>query len=386
MYFLRCKKRKKSGWQSVHTAFWLAFLLCVGTLWPGAFAEAASDVQETTWQEEAAQGVEKDSCLKMHILDVGQGLSLLFESDGRYLLYDGGDRDYSSKVVSYLKEQGVRTLDMVVASHYDADHLNGVVGALNVFAVQQVMAPDYETDTRVYQSFVNILQEKEIPVTRPTVGETYALGSAAVTVLSPAGGDYADVNDYSVSLRITYGDISILVTGDATTLAEEEMISSGENLDSDILVAGHHGSESSSSEAFLQSVSPCVAVISCAANSRYHHPSRAVMERLKEAGIPVLRTDRQGDMVVSTDGAQIFYSTDPCTDYSDGESGAQQGEAAAEGGGEKRTYVLNLNSEKFHDPSCSSAAKIAEHNYEEIYESREALIAMGYSPCGNCRP
>ncbi len=69
---MRCKKRKKSGWQSVHTAFWLAFLLCVGTLWPGAFAEAASDVQETTWQEEAAQGVEKDSCLKMHILDVGQ--------------------------------------------------------------------------------------------------------------------------------------------------------------------------------------------------------------------------------------------------------------------------------------------------------------------------
>lgn len=276
----------------------------------------SSQVASRAAEEPDANGVQD---LSMHVIDVGQGLSLLFESDGHYLLYDGGDSDYSSKVVSYLQEQGVQTLDYVVASHYDADHLNGVVGALHAFEVDTVLAPDYETDTKIYQSFINTVVEKELDVIHPYAGVKYALGNSSFTVLAPEEEEYSDDNDYSIVLRFVCGKTSYLVSGDATTLSEEEMLAGGLELDSDIYVAGHHGSASSSSQEFLDAVSPDIAVISCKENNQYQHPSQEVMERLQAAAVQVYRTDKQGDFEISSDGAALTASTIPCNDYSCGE-------------------------------------------------------------------
>ncbi len=107
------------------------------------------------------------------------------EQGGAYMLIDGGNRDYSSFVVSYLKEQGVEELAYVIASHYDADHLNGVVGALHAFSCGQVLAPDYVTDTRVYESFERVIKEQDIALAYPAVGDTYTLGDASFTVVCP---------------------------------------------------------------------------------------------------------------------------------------------------------------------------------------------------------
>ena len=115
----------------------------------------------------------------VHVLDVGQGLSVLIESDGHYMLYDGGDSHKSSYVVSYLQNEQVSSLDYMVASHYDSDHLNGVVGALNAFPVKQVWGPSYETDTKVYQSFCSAAEEKGLSVVQPSVGSKYSLGASA---------------------------------------------------------------------------------------------------------------------------------------------------------------------------------------------------------------
>lgn len=321
--------------------------------------------------------------LTMDVLDVGQGLSLLFESDGRYLLYDGGDREYSSKVISYLKKKDIETLDYIIASHYDSDHLNGIVGALNVFQVENVIAPDYTTDTRVYESFAELVPEP----TYPEVGMQFELGDAMVTIVSPNGTDYADVNDYSISIRLQCGENSILVTGDATEVSEMEMVENEQTLDSDLLIIGHHGSDTSTNAEFFAEVSPEFAVISCGEDNEYLHPTERVMNLLQENNVAVFRTDKQGDMVISTDGIDFTYSVDPCNDYSFGMEVAVSLQVGTEEQSvQEITYVLNNNSKKFHYLSCYSVEKIAEKNYGEATENRDELISMGYSPCGNCKP
>lgn len=261
---------------------------------------------------------ESQNNLAMHVIDVGEGLSLLFESNSHYMLYDGGDREYSSKVVAYLKQQNVEKLDYVVVSHYDADHLNGIVGALNVFEVSNVIAPDYTTDTRVFESFQEIASEKGLDIILPVVGNQVSFGSTHATILAPSGSAYSEVNDYSIALRLQCNENSIVVTGDATSLSESEMLISGQNLDADILVVGHHGSDSSSSEGFIASVSPDIAVISCGLDNQYLHPTQIVMERLQNTGCEIFRTDKQDDFILSSDGVNWSYSEEPVNDYSYG--------------------------------------------------------------------
>ena len=217
-------------------------------------------------------------------MDVGQGNAVLVEQSGAYMLIDGGNRDYSSFVVSYLKEQGVEELAYVIASHYDADHLNGVVGALHAFSCGQVLAPDYVTDTRVYESFERVIKEQDIALAYPAVGDTYTLGDASFTVVCPEVYDPKEDNDNSVGIRLVYGNTSFLICGDAGKAEEQAMLDSGVTLDSDVYLASHHGSEGSSSEAFMRAVSPTAVVVSAGAGNSYYHPTRTVLDRVKACG------------------------------------------------------------------------------------------------------
>lgn len=190
---------------------------------------------------EPGEGQTPDGTLSVTFLDVGQGNAVLVEQSGAYMLIDGGNRDYSSFVVSYLKEQGVEELAYVIASHYDADHLNGVVGALHAFSCGQVLAPDYVTDTRVYESFERVIKEQDIALAYPAVGDTYTLGDASFTVVCPEVYDPKEDNDNSVGIRLVYGNTSFLICGDAGKAEEQAMLDSGVTLDSDVYLASHHG-------------------------------------------------------------------------------------------------------------------------------------------------
>lgn len=254
----------------------------------------------------------------IHVLDVGQGLSVLVESQGEYMLYDGGDSNKSSYVVSYLQQQGVSDLDYVIASHYDSDHLNGVVGALNVFSTSQVYSPDYTASTKVFQSFETVIANKGIPKSQPAVGMTFSLGDATIQVLSPSSSGYNDVNDYSIAIRIQDGNKSFLITGDAEAQSESEMVKTGLVLDSDVYVVGHHGSGTSTSWDLLQQSTPEYAIISCGAGNSYGHPHIETMEKLQAMEIEVYRTDKQGTIIASTDGNSLSWNTSPCNDYSPG--------------------------------------------------------------------
>ena len=371
---------------------------------------------------EPGEGQTPDGTLSVTFLDVGQGNAVLVEQGGAYMLIDGGNRDYSSFVVSYLKEQGVEELAYVIASHYDADHLNGVVGALHAFSCGQVLAPDYVTDTRVYESFERVIKEQDIALAYPAVGDTYTLGDASFTVVCPKAYDPKEDNDNSVGIRLVYGDTSFLICGDAGKAEEQAMLDSGVTLESDVYLASHHGSEGSSSEAFMRAVSPTAVVISAGAGNSYGHPTRTVLDRVKACGAALYRTDLQGTITVTSDGNSLSWSVDATQDYRDGDevaagaadttgtSGtadtadsaaqasvaadtagsaaqASEGETAAGGTADVTgAYVLNTNTKKFHRPSCSSVAQMSPENKAAFSGSREELIAAGYDPCKRCNP
>lgn len=257
--------------------------------------------------------------MAVHFLDVGQGLSIFVQSGGQNLIYDGGDRDTSRFVVSYLQQQNVKTIDYLISSHYDADHLNGLIGCLNAFDVENVICADYVHDSQTYQSFINTVNQKGLTPQHPAVGTEFAFGTGKFTILAPSSIDSGDSNNNSVAIKLENGQNSFIFTGDAESSSESAMCLSGINLDCDVLSLGHHGSASSTSWEFLQNTVPEFAVISCGSGNQYGHPHAETMEKLQDMGILVFRSDKQGTVIALSDGENISWNQAPCNDYTPGE-------------------------------------------------------------------
>ena len=246
---------------------------------------------------------------KLHVwfLDVGQGDAILIRApDGRQILVDGGPSpsallDELGEVLPFWD----RSLDLVVLTHGDADHVSGLVSALERYKVTTVLdgAPSGDRESAVWLTAV---QEAGIPRVTATRGTRLAAGAMVLTVLNPgaeASRNYGSSNDASVVLRVDYGETSMLLTGDAEEAAEQAMMEAGLPLAADVLKVGHHGSAASTSPAFLAQVAPQVAVISAGAENRFGHPSPEVLARL--AGVQVLRTDQRGRVEVISDGQKL---------------------------------------------------------------------------------
>lgn len=257
--------------------------------------------------------------MKVHFLDVGQGLSILVQSDGQTMIYDGGDKSTSSFVVSYLQKQNVTTIDYLISSHYDSDHMAGLIGCLNAFDVKNVISSDYEHDSKLYQSFIQTVADKGLTMQHPAVGTEFSFGSGSFQILAPATIDPNDSNKNSVAIKLTNGDNSFIFTGDAESTSEKAMCESGIDLSCDVLVPGHHGSATATSWDFLQATVPEYAVISCGKDNQYGHPDKDVMDKLESMDIQVYRTDKQGMIVAVSDGTTITWDQEPCNDYSPGD-------------------------------------------------------------------
>ena len=257
--------------------------------------------------------------MKVHFLDVGQGLSILVQSDGQTMIYDGGDKSTSSFVVSYLQKQNVTTIDYLISSHYDSDHMAGLIGCLNAFDVKNVISSDYEHDSKLYQSFIQTVADKGLTMQHPAVGTEFSFGSGSFQILAPATIDPNDSNKNSVAIKLTNGDNSFIFTGDAESTSEKAMCESGIDLSCDVLVPGHHGSATATSWNFLQATVPEYAVISCGKDNQYGHPDKDVMDKLESMDIQVYRTDKQGTIVAVSDGTTITWDQEPCNDYSPGD-------------------------------------------------------------------
>lgn len=252
--------------------------------------------------------------LSVHFIDVGQGDSTLIISGDRTVLIDAGDSEGGQAVRSYLVSQKVDHLDYIIATHPHSDHTGGIETVLESFETGTLLIPVFsengksEDDLYVWHELNRTAEAAGIAMTEAVPGMTLDLGISSLSVLAPSG-DYDEINNYSVVTELVHGDNSFLITGDAETESEADMLKSGVLEDIDVLKAGHHGSSTSTGSEFLEIVKPEYAVISCGAGNSYNHPSASVMKRLGEYGVRVFRTDLQGSIIAESDGKTICFLT-----------------------------------------------------------------------------
>jgi competence protein ComEC len=252
--------------------------------------------------------------LTMSVIGVGQGDAILLTfPHNESLLIDGGKESEGPTVVAYLRSVHITHLDGVVATHPDADHIGGLMSVLNSVPVSHVYDVGLSKSSATYATFLQLIAQKNLTYTKSRAGDTIPIDSAtAVFVVNPPqsiSATQAPNNDDSIVIKVTYQRVSYLLTGDAESPAEAQMVSAY-NCSAYVLKVAHHGSNSASSTSFLRAVTPHIAVISVGANNTYGHPAPQVLARLAAVNAAVYRTDTQGTIVVTTNGQTVDVRTE----------------------------------------------------------------------------
>lgn len=270
--------------------------------------EAGTDVSEEP--SDAA------SYMEVHFIDVGQGDATLIICDGHAMLIDGGDNSRGTAVQLYLQSQNITALDYVVATHPDEDHIGGLDVVITKFDCGVILMTDYEKDTATYRDVVDAMAYRGYKKTTPVIGDTYTLGGASFTIVGPTD-ITGSANDSSVALILQHGENRFYFEGDAEE-EEQDIRNTGISLKADVFKLGHHGSRTSNSEEMVEAVDAAYAVLSVGSNS-YGHPHAEVLNRLRERGMSVFRTDEQGSIVAGSDGRNITWNCSPTDSWAAGE-------------------------------------------------------------------
>lgn len=247
--------------------------------------------------------------LSVHFIDVGQGDSAFIWCGGETMMIDGGPNDSGGKAEQYVAAYGIKTLKYIVPTHPDEDHVGGLTDVVQKLTVQNAIMTDATANTHTFEKLLTTIRNRHVKVLRAKVGDRYTLGGASFVIKGPVK-EYSDTNDMSIVLKLQYGNRSFLFTGDAPTTAEADMLATGEDLSADVLKVGHHGSKTATSPAFLKAVSPRYGIISVGKDNTYGLPNQAVLNRLQAAGVQLLRTDKQGTIVIQTDGSSLTVKTE----------------------------------------------------------------------------
>jgi competence protein ComEC len=252
-----------------------------------------------------------DGRMEVYFLDVGQGDSELIRYNGTTVLIDAGEAEEGPGIVTYLKHLGISDIDLLIATHPHSDHIGGMQDILKNFNVRNVIDSGMPHTSPTYQKFLETIDRKNIPYKTVKRGDSFspAPGLTMLVLSAPDGNKDQDLNDGSIVLRASYGQINILFEADAGTATEESMMQSGLPLESQILKVAHHGSPHGTGSIFLEHVRPEAAIISVGAGNPYNHPALDTVARLEEAGALVFRTDIDGTIVVRTDGMKFSLET-----------------------------------------------------------------------------
>ncbi|QTB21924.1 MBL fold metallo-hydrolase [Lysinibacillus sphaericus] len=239
--------------------------------------------------------------MRVHFMDVGQGDSILIESpNGKTMLIDAGVKGAGQQVVSYLKELGVNKLDKVVATHPDADHIGGLIPVLHAIPIEQFYDSGKVHTSQTFEEMLMAIDEKNIPYYVPKTGDFIESDKDVTVKVLNANEHATDNNDASIVLKVVYGNVSFLLTGDAGIALEKEMMSN--DVTATVLKAGHHGSNTSSSEDFIRAVKPEVTILSYGEDNKYGHPHAEVVNRLQAIGSNIYATADLGTITVATNG------------------------------------------------------------------------------------
>lgn len=320
------KKKRRPTRRGVSNLLFGFLAVCLAALYPvrgQVISQLESYGIDTESLLDLFQGTEDEntsvdgSTLEVHYLDIGQGDCTLLVCDGHAMLIDAGDNDRGTQVQSYLESQNISTLDYVIGTHPDSDHIGGLDVIIYKFDCSMVMMPTYTKDTRTYDDVIQAMKSKNYSLTYPEVGKTYTLGAAAFTIVAP-NDTYNDANNNSIGILVTHGSNRFLLTGDAEEEAEQDMLNNGMDLKADVFKAAHHGSNTANTEAFLAKVDPTYVVISCGQDNSYGHPHAEVLNTLRAMGIQVFRTDEQGTVVATSDGSSITFNMSPSESWKSG--------------------------------------------------------------------
>ena len=348
----------------------LSLLLC------GCTVEIVLGPEETA----VSTAIRGDNTLAVHFIDVGQADCALIECGGAFMLIDGGNRDDSQKVISYLQSCGVEELEAVICTHAHEDHVGGLPAVLAVYPTKQVFAPTKTYASNVFDDFLYYVDQQGLEVTIPEPGTRFALygdeqlGGAEITILGPVK-SYAETNDTSIVTRVEFYNHTFLFTGDMEVTAENDMLDywgDAQEWDVDVLKVGHHGSSTSSGYRFVYETDPEYAIVSCGKDNSYGHPHREIVKLYQDADIPMLRTDELGTILAVSDGHEITITWENQNAEPDSIERAEN---------PATTYIGNKNSKTLHVPSCNSLPKESNRVYFDSYAD---AIKAGFSPCGSC--
>lgn len=247
--------------------------------------------------------------LVAHFIDVGQGDANLIElPNGETMLIDAGIQSSGDDIVEYIEKLGYDTIDYVIATHPHADHIGGMAEVIDAFNIETIYMPRAVSTSKTYENLLETIQDKGLSIKTGRTGvEVLNEENLDIVMVAPNSEDYSNLNNYSIVLKITYGDVSFLYTGDAEEDNLEEITS---DIASDVLKVGHHGSDTSTSKDFLEKVQPKYAVISVGEGNSYGHPAASTIELLQEYTNNIYRTDLNGTIVISTDGVNINVETE----------------------------------------------------------------------------
>ena len=248
------------------------------------------------------------SQLTVTFVDVGQGdCTVITLPGGKTMMIDSGEKSEAGTVAGFLDDNGINKIDYLVATHPHSDHIGGMSEVVDNYRTDKIFMPKVSHDTNTYKNLLQSIKNKGLKVTAAKAGEyIFDDGNISAQILAPNSAEYESLNNYSVVVKLVYGDTAFLFTGDAEKLSEEEMTERNYDLSADVLKVGHHGSKTSSCDEFLKAVSPEYAVISCDGVS-YNHPNKNTVKRILKyvAEDKILKTFEKGNVTFTSNGAKV---------------------------------------------------------------------------------
>ncbi len=304
-------RRKKSTQKFIGSIIGIIVLMIAGIFGLNneninSILETENNANTTAEQEITANSMPVDGNLNIYFIDVGQADSILITNNDASMLIDAGNNEDGEDVVNFIKDKGITKLDYVVGTHPHEDHIGGLDDVINSdLEITNIYMPKIETTTKTFEDVIDAIENKGLSITSPKKGDTFTVGNATLEVMTDSILDEDNLNLSSITLLMQYGNNKFLFMGDAE--AENEETRDWPKVD--LLKVGHHGSNTSSSDKFLNETKPTYSIIMAGKGNSYGLPTEETLNKLQNIGSIIYRTDLNGTITVTSDGENIEIST-----------------------------------------------------------------------------